>query len=189
MNKYNNSKIYKIVSIVEPKYYYIGSTITELNIRLNRHKTDSKIHPDTKKNKFFNSINWNVEIMLIEEVNVSNSNELHNSENNYINQFLNDNLCLNTYYSKMNNENRKQKINENSKKYYNENHDKMRTKHNEYYLQTKNEKMKKYEDNKNIINQKRREKIICECGICISRGYYSAHIKSKCHIDGLTIKI
>jgi hypothetical protein len=89
----------------------------------------------------------------------------------------------------MNNENRKQKINENSKKYYNENQDKMRTKHNEYYLQTKNEKMKKYEDNKNIINQKRREKIICECGICISRGYYSAHIKSKCHIDGLTIKI
>ena len=29
MNKYNNSKIYKIVSIEEPKYYYIGSTITD----------------------------------------------------------------------------------------------------------------------------------------------------------------
>ena len=100
--------------------------------------------------------------MLIEEVNVSNSNELHNSENNYINQFLNDNLCLNTYYSKMNNENRKQKINENSKKYYNENQDKIRTKHNEYYLQTKNEKMKKYEDNKNIINEKRRNKKLWE---------------------------
>ena len=33
-------------------------------------------------------------------------------------------------------------INENSKKYYNENLDKMKTKHNEYYLQTKNEKLK-----------------------------------------------
>ena len=187
MNKYNNSKIYKIVSIEEPKYYYVGSTITDLNVRFNRHKADSKVHPDTKKNKYFNSINWNVEIILIEEVNVSNSNELHTFENNYIKQFLNDNLCVNTYYSKINNEVRKQKINENSKKYYNENLDKMKTKHNEYYLQTKNEKLKKYEDNKEIINQKRREKIICDCGISISKGYYSAHIKSKCHNDGIYI--
>ena len=187
MNKYNNSKIYKIVSIEEPKYYYIGSIITDLDIRFNRHKADSKVHPDTKKNKYFNSINWNVEIILIEEVNVSNSNELHTFENNYIKQFLNDNLCVNTYYSKINNEVRKQKINENSKKYYNENLDKMKTKHNEYYLQTKNEKLKKYEDNKEIINQKRREKIICDCGISISKGYYSAHIKSKCHNDGIFI--
>ena len=88
MNKYNNSKIYKIVSIEEPKYYYIGSTITDLNVRFNRHKADSKVHPDTKKNKYFNSINWNVEIILIEEVNVSNSNELHTFENNYIKQWI-----------------------------------------------------------------------------------------------------
>ena len=54
----------------------------------------------------------------------------------------------------------------------------MKTKHNEYYLQTKDEKLKKYEDNKETINQKRREKIICDCGITISNGYYSAHIKS-----------
>jgi hypothetical protein len=46
--------------------------------------------------------------------------------------------ALNTYYSKINNEVRKQKINENSKKYYNENLNKMKIKHNEYYLQTKN---------------------------------------------------
>ena len=63
----------------------------------------------------------------------------------------------------------------------------MKTKHNEYYLQTKNEKLKKYEDNKESINQKRREKIICDCGITISKGYYSAHIKSKCHNDGILI--
>jgi hypothetical protein len=42
MNKYNNSKIYKILSNREPKYYYIGSTISDLNIRLNWHKTNSK---------------------------------------------------------------------------------------------------------------------------------------------------
>ena len=188
MNKYNNSKIYKIVSIEEPKYYYIGSTITDLTVRLNRHKSDSKIHPDTKKNKYFNSINWNVEIMLIEEVNVSNSIELHTFENNLIKQFLNDNLCLNTYHSIINKEIRKQKTLEYSRKYYNENIDKLKKKHNDYYLETKEDKQKKYEKNKEIINKRRREKIICECGISISRGYYSEHIKSKCHIDGLTNK-
>ena len=52
MNKYNKSKIYKIISNIEPKYYYIGSTITELNVRLNRHKTNSKISPNTKIYKY-----------------------------------------------------------------------------------------------------------------------------------------
>lgn len=66
-----------------------------------------------------------------------------------------------------------------------ENLDKMKTKYNEYYLQTKNE-LKNYEDNKESINQKR-DKIICDCGISISRGYYSAHIKSKCHNDCIFI--
>ena len=60
-------------------------------------------------------------------------------------------------------------------------------KHNEYYLQIKNEKLKKYEDNKETINQKQRDKIICDCAISISRGYYSAHIKSKCHNNNIII--
>ena len=51
----------------------------------------------------------------------------------------------------------------------------------------KMKKLKKYEDNKEIINQKRREKIICDCGISISKGYYSAHIKSKCNNDSIFI--
>jgi hypothetical protein len=48
-------------------------------------------------------------------------------------------------------------------------------------------KLKNYEDNKETLNQKRREKIICDCCIIISRGYYSTHIKSKCHNDSLFI--
>ena len=63
----------------------------------------------------------------------------------------------------------------------------MKTKYNEYYLQTKNKKLKKYEDNKEIINLKRREKIICDSGISISKGYYLVHIKSKCHNDSIFI--
>ena len=185
MNKYNNSKIYKIVSNQEPLFYYIGSTVSELNTRLCRHKSDSKIHPNVKKNQYFNSINWNVQILLIEEINVSSSSELHTVENNFIKQYLNDDKCLNTYHAIINKKIRKQKALENWKKYYIEHVNELKEKHNDYYLKTKKEKLKKYEKNKEIINQIKREKIICECGITISKGYRSAHIKSQCHINGL----
>ena len=58
MNKYNNSKIYKIVSNTEPLFYYIGSTTTDLNTRLRRHKANSKINTNVKKYQYFNSINY-----------------------------------------------------------------------------------------------------------------------------------
>ena len=186
MSKYNKSKIYKIISNQEPFFYYIGSTISSLNIRLNRHKADSKIHLNVKKNQYFSSINWNVKITLIKDVNVSSVAELHAIENDYIKKHINDNLCLNTYHSTVNNEIRKHKSREISKKYYIEDIDEMTTNHNDYYLKTKKEKQEKYENNKQIINQKRSEKIVCECGITISKSYRSAHIKAQCHIDGLT---
>ncbi len=188
MNKYNNSKIYKILSNREPKYYYIGSTVSDLKTRLRRHRSDSKVNPNVKKNNFFNSIDWDVQILLIQDVNVSNFLELRDIENNYIQQFINDEFCLNTYFATINIEKRKEKIKENSKKYYFNNIDTMKEKHNNYYLKTKNEKQKQYEDNKEAINEKRRNKIICECGITISKGYKSAHIKSKCHITSLLNK-
>jgi hypothetical protein len=189
MSKYNKSKIYKIISNQEPFFFYIGSTVSDLNIRLNRHKSDSKIHPNSKKNKYFSSINWDVNICLIEEKNFSSSSELHIYENEFIKKYINDDLCLNTYYAKVNNDIRKQKSLVYGKKYYTENIDEIRKKHNDYYLKTKKEKIKKYEESKDIINQKRREKIMCECGITISRGYHSQHIKSKCHTDALKEKI
>lgn len=39
-NKYNNSKIYKL--ICDDGHYYIGSTTQKLNHRFNNHKTLSK---------------------------------------------------------------------------------------------------------------------------------------------------
>ncbi len=185
MNKYNNSKIYKILSNREPKYYYIGSTISDLNIRLNGHKTNSKRSPNTKKYKYFIDIKWDVTIQLIEEVNVNNSKELHIIENNYIENAITDDLCLNTYYSILNKQLRKQKTLAYEKQYYKNNIDELRKKHNEYYLKTKDIQKQKYEDKKNSKNQKRREKTTCDCGIIISRGYFSGHVKSKCHKDAL----
>ena len=185
MNKYSNSKIYKITSNIEPKYYYIGSTITELNVRLNRHKANSKISPNTKTYKYFIGIDWNVTIQLIEEVNITNSKELHIIENNYIKQAINDNLCLNTYHSVLNKELRKKKFLEYGKQYYNENIEEIRKKHNEYYLKTKDNKHKKYEENKDKINKRKQEKIICDCGMTSTKSNFARHLKSKHHINFL----
>ena len=183
MNKYSNSKIYKIISNREPKYYYIGSTITELNVRLNRHKANSKISPNTKTYKYFIGIEWDVTIQLIENVNITNSKELHIIENNYIKKALNDNLCLNTYHSILNKELRKQKILEYGKQYYNENIEEIRKKHNEYYLKTKDNKHQKYEENKDKINKRKQEKIICDCVMTCTKSNFARHLKSKHHIN------
>ena len=48
MNKYNNSKIYKIISNIEP-YFYIGSTILDIRRRLTFHKNNSYKYPNNKK--------------------------------------------------------------------------------------------------------------------------------------------
>jgi hypothetical protein len=185
MNKYNNSKIYKILSNREPKYYYIGSTVSDLNTRLRRHKSDSKVNPNVKKNIFFNSIDWDVQILLIQDINVTNFSELREIENNFIKQVINDDMCLNTYYSILNEQLRNQKTLAYGKQYYKNNIDEVRKKHNEYYLKTKDIQKQKYEDKKDSKNQKRREKITCDCGMIISRGYFSGHVKSKCHKDEL----
>jgi hypothetical protein len=126
MNKYNNSKIYKILSNREPKYYYIGSTVSDLNTRLRRHKSDSKVNPNVKKNIFFNSIDWDVQILLIQDINVTNFSELREIENNFIKQVINDDMCLNTYYSILNEQLRNQKTLAYGKQYYNNNIDEVR---------------------------------------------------------------
>jgi len=50
-----------------------------------------------------------------------------------------------------------------------------------------NKRQKKYFDkNREIINEKKREKITCECGCEIRKDYLSTHLKSKKHINYLS---
>ncbi len=49
-----------------------------------------------------------------------------------------------------------------------------------------NKRQKKYFDkNREIINEKQREKIICKCGCEICKNYLSRHLKSKKHLNYL----
>jgi hypothetical protein len=92
-NKYHSSKIYKLVC--NDGYYYIGSTIQELNNRLNNHKKLSKTGVNKVYN-YINSIGWdNVEIELIEKYKCNSKQELNNREEYYLNNSKQDDLCLN----------------------------------------------------------------------------------------------
>ena len=67
-NRYNNTKIYKLVDKIN-QFYYIGSTTDLLCKRLYQHKISSNRNQEQKVYKYFNSIGWdNAKIILIEEL-------------------------------------------------------------------------------------------------------------------------
>ena len=86
--------------------YYIGSTTLKLKRRLTHHKSNANKYPANKSilTSQFLSINWDVNIDLIKEVNTDSLKELRVIKNNYIQQFINCPLCLNTNDAIMNKE-------------------------------------------------------------------------------------
>ena len=94
-----NGKIYLLSGI--DNYYYVGSTVKDLNYRLTKHKGDSKIK-DTYVYKHFNKLGWdNVKIDLLEQYPCNSKEELLIKENEYINSVKGDNNCLNLNNSYM----------------------------------------------------------------------------------------
>jgi hypothetical protein len=168
---YEVSKIYKLQH--DDGHFYIGSTITELRCRLNRHKTYAKQHPTQRVYSHIRG-EWNkIKMILIEEVSCENKRELLRLEDSYIQKELGNDLCLNhrrafvtdeeinerqMKYNKLNKEhlNKIRKIREDmnrdvikeQKRTYNEaNKDRI-----------KEQKQKYYQDNKERINDLRRKR-------------------------------
>jgi hypothetical protein len=92
--RYANSKIY--VLWCDDEYYYIGSTINELNYRLRDHKQHSKKFPNRKVYAHINTLGWDsVSIELLESFSCNSRKELLEKENEYICSLLCDDKCLN----------------------------------------------------------------------------------------------
>ena len=71
-NRYNNSKVYKLIDTVN-QYFYIGSTCLPLSKRLYDHKKLSLKEPDRKIYKYLNQIGWdNVKIILHQQLYLDN---------------------------------------------------------------------------------------------------------------------
>ena len=98
-NRYNNTKIYKLVDKIN-QFYYIGSTTDLLCKRLYQHKISSNRKQEQKVYKYFNSIGWdNAKIILIEELCLKNRNEQMREENRHIEMYIKDEKCLNSIRS------------------------------------------------------------------------------------------
>ena len=168
MNKYENSKIYKIINDDYPGLTYYGSTYNSLAKRVSVHRSPL----NECSTKMFQA-SGKMEIFLIESYPCNNIDELRARERYYIE----NNECINKCipgrtkkeYDKAYRDNNQEKI----KAYRDNNQEKIKA----YRIDNK-EKLK--ELNKSYYED-RNEKMTCECGTVHSLRNKARHFKSVKH--------
>ena len=157
-NRYNNSKIYKLVDLVNG-YFYIGSTCNPLSKRLSWHKQNAKKdrYNNRKVYKYFNSIGWEkVKIVLITENYLDNKEQLLREEDNIIQMYIHDEKCLNCNRAFTTTEEKK----EQTKQYHFEHKEEIKQKRKQYYLEHKDDILQKDKQyvllHKNEISQRQK---------------------------------
>lgn len=189
INKYHNSKIYKLISDHTDKIY-IGSTVQPLHKRKHGHIKSYQLFKN-KQIQYVSSYELidlgEIDIILIENIKCENREELHAKERHYIE--LNKELCINLKIPTRTTEEKKQNRRELQKNHYKNNIEIIKEKHNEYYennkeiLKIKNKTYK--ENNKEKLNEKHKEKLNCECGGKFTYSNKAVHLKSKKHLKHL----
>lgn len=190
MNKYNNSKIYKLINKQNNEIIYVGSTINKLNKRMCAHRVDSIKFPERKIYIECNRIGMNnVRIVLVENVVCQNKENLHMREQYYIDLLV---PGMNARGAVFNVEKEK----ENKKKYYTENKVELGKKNKKYHTENKAEidkyqkdyhienkaEINKYQKDYYIENKNEINKICtCSCGSTFTKHHFSSHIKSNKH--------
>lgn len=193
MPDYKKSKIYKICDLNE-EMIYIGSTVKKLYERLSQHKynykkylEDKKIIPSTVFKIFEKYGLENCKIYLLEEFPCENKEQLLKKEGEYIKNINCVNKCIAGRTEKEWKEDNKEKIKILLKEYKKNNRKKINEYLNEYYHKNKEKinnrnkeyKKKYFEENKDILKEKRSQKI--ECDIChniMTKGSISRHKKN-----------
>lgn len=171
-NKYQNGKIYKIVSDQTDKIY-VGSTVQKrLSTRLATHKNQYR---KWKEGKFKKIRSFDIlqhddhKIVLIEKYPCKSKEELYAREEYWRQKLLKQCVNKNSACSGVGVPYRGNEKNY-MKKYQTMNRDKL----NAYYKERYNKK-------KDSINERRREKYVCECGKTVSVGTKSYHVKTLFH--------
>ena len=168
MKDYREGKIYKLVNDVDDEVY-IGSTIYTLNDRFCKHKWDATSR-ENGKSKLYNHMNnlgyEHFKIDLIEDYPCNNKYELEARESELIKKFG----TLNIRIEDRTPEERRDKKNEYQKKYREQNKNKIKL---------------YYERNKEMINEKKREKITCSCGVQICKENLSRHQRTPKHKEAI----
>ena len=169
MSKYQNSKIYKIISD-NTNMIYIGSSYEpRLSRRLARHKMNYNDWLKDNNKTYITSYEIlkldNYSIVLLENYSCNNRDELRARERYYIELYKN--ICVNKVIP-YRTENEHLKVN---KEYRDKNKEQIKI------------QRKQYRDN-NIekIREKKLLKMTCECGLEINKNHRTRHIKTLKHI-------
>jgi hypothetical protein len=190
---YENSKIYKLVCNKTNQIYY-GSTIQHLYQR----KHDHKKHYNHFINGTFHYMSsfeiikeGDYDIVLVEKYPCKDKDELHMRERFYIENNECVNKCKRPFVTE---DEKKDKNKETRKIYVEKNKDKIKEKNKKwresetgikYYQNNKEIILTKgklqYEKVKDVLLEKRKEKIVCECGTECRKADISTHKKSKKH--------
>ena len=187
MEKYQNSKIYKLVSDKLDLVYY-GSTTRTLKQRLTCHKSNYKRYLKGKTNygTSFELLELgDARIILVEDFPCERKEDLLARERFYIesNTCVNKNIPGRT--EKEWREKNKEILLEKRREYIKQNSEKLKKEFKEWANNNKehNKEIHKkyYQDNREKISERRRRKLTCECGRVISFGSKAKHKKSLIH--------
>ena len=166
-NKFNDSKVYKIVCRVT-NLVYIGSTTQGLNRRLIQHKADYKryLAGNYSYLSSFEIIkNNDYYIKKIKSYNFNNNDDLLDKETFWIKRYgsVNKNIPNRTKE-------------EYSTYYYQKNKDIIVAKHNKYRLENRAE-----------INAKQNISCLCSCGKTYTKQHKHRHEQTKLHLKHLKL--
>jgi len=156
MTDYSKGKIYKLVCH-ETGEVYFGSTVQTLNKRLWVHKNKR----NCKSREIIDRDNYTIE--LIKDFPCETRKELDREEGIYIR----NNICINKRVAGRTYEEFKQDNPETVK------------------MWRKKDYKKYYENNKEKIAERHKEKVTCDCGCVVSRACLTRHKKSQIHLEYL----
>ena len=161
MPNYENGKIYKLTCDKSDKIY-IGSTVLTLNERLSKHKG--------KKSCLSRQLLelGEVKIELIQNYPCNNKKELETKERHYIEKYKN--IVVNKYIPTRT-----------AKEWRKDNRELKKEYCKEYYQINKEKAKQYYLKKKDIISEKRKVKMTCECGSVFRKNDMSRHCKTNKH--------
>jgi predicted GIY-YIG superfamily endonuclease len=174
--------IYKLICNEDPTFLYIGHT-TNWTKRKSKHKKDTI----ESKSKVYQKIRelggWgNIKMIWIEDYPCNNKREGEAREQHWMDTLksnMNTTRAFVTYEQRLAEHRQRQLENKESVKLYNHNYHQT---HQEERLET----MRNYQnENRDELNEKKREKTECNCGGRYTHSSKAKHFKTKKHQDWL----
>lgn len=184
MPDYSSGKIYTIRCITDATLIYVGSTIESLSQRLTKHRYSKKATPSIL---FYSKVNdWNDwYIELYENFSCNSKEELNKREGEVIREIGTLNTIVAGRTQQEYRQEEKEIIQERKKEYYENNKEQVQEYKKKYYeehsQQEKDRALRHYINNKDEINEKKKEKITCECGKTFRAVDKSRHNKTLFH--------